>query len=177
MTCGFVVARGGVEPPTLQSSAVPIHAGQRPANANRAITRAITKLQRDLGNLAALPSKARSDSAMAISRSRRRRGPVQPRGTDRSPPGGRRITPVPSDGGDASPEVDLGDLVTRQHRGGRCPCPEDDRQAAPANTAVSSSASVVARPPERADEGDMPRLAGRRVHQASPRSRDGVRLD
>ena len=41
---------------------------------------------------------------------------------------------------------------------------------------MSSSASVVARAPERADEGDMPRLAGRRVHQASPRSRDGVRL-
>jgi hypothetical protein len=70
VTCGFVVARGGVEPPTFRFSDVEIHAGQRAANAHRAITRAITKLQEDLGSLSALPSKARSDSALAISRSR-----------------------------------------------------------------------------------------------------------
>ena len=40
--------------------------------------------------------------------------------------------PVPSDGGDASPEVDLGDLVTRQHRGDRCPAQKMTDRAAPA---------------------------------------------
>ena len=42
LTCGFVVARGGVEPPTFRFSDVRIHAGQKAARAIRAITRAIT---------------------------------------------------------------------------------------------------------------------------------------
>jgi hypothetical protein len=37
---------------------------------------------------------------------------------------------------------------------------------APAKTAVSSSESVVLRPPARVEEGDMPSLADRRVHQS-----------
>ena len=42
-------------------------------------------------------------------------------------------------------------------------------RAAPANTAASSKLSVVFRPPERADDGDMSGLAGMRVRHASIR--------
>jgi hypothetical protein len=115
LTCGYVVARGGVEPLTFRFSDVRIQAGQRAANVNRTI------------------ELARGEPST-------------------------RFDPMTADRGDRSPR------------------PENNRQGRHREHSREQRASVVFRPPERADEGDMPRLAGRRVHQASPGSRERVRL-